>query len=119
MTKANDSILNSTKVYCGIVPEYDAFDETILMLINSALSTLEQLGVDIEEDFVVEDEMTTWDEIEPRRRILSLIIQYIQIYVRLNFDPPQNSFAGQAAQKQLDELVWRIHVQAERYVNRG
>lgn len=109
-----ESILDSIKTYCGIVPEYDAFDATILMLINSAFSTLEQLGIDISDNFVVEDNSTTWDEIGYGKRVLSFIIQYVQIYTRLNFDPPQNSFAGQMAQKQLDELVWRINVQAEK-----
>ena len=109
-----ESILESTKAAMGIVPEYDAFDNQLIMLINSAFSTLSQLGIGPDDGFAIEDSSTTWDEFLNGKRILNFVIQYVHIYVRLGFDPPQNSFAVQSMKQQLDELTWRINVQAEK-----
>lgn len=109
-----ESILESTKAAMGIVPEYDSFNNQLIMLINSAFSTLSQLGIGPDDGFVIEDSSTTWDEFLNGKRILNFVIQYVHIYVRLGFDPPQNSFAVQSMKQQLDELTWRINVQAEK-----
>jgi hypothetical protein len=109
-----ESILESTKTAMGIVPEYDAFNDQLLKLINSAFSTLSQIGIGPDDGFFIEDESTTWDEFLDGKRILNFVIQYVHIYVRLSFDPPQNSFAVQSMKQQLDELTWRINVQAEK-----
>ena len=109
-----ESILESTKAAMGIVPEYDSFNNQLIMLINSAFSTLSQLGIGPDDGFAIEDGSTTWDEFLNGKRILNFVIQYVHIYVRLGFDPPQNSFAVQSMKQQLDELTWRINVQAEK-----
>ncbi len=109
-----ESILESTKAAMGIVPEYDSFNNQLIMLINSAFSTLSQLGIGPDDGFAIEDSSTTWDEFLNGKRILNFVIQYVHIYVRLGFDPPQNSFAVQSMKQQLDELTWRINVQAEK-----
>lgn len=109
-----ESILESTKAAMGIVPEYDSFNNQLIMLINSAFSTLSQLGIGPDDGFAIEDSSTTWDEFLSGKRILNFVIQYVHIYVRLGFDPPQNSFAVQSMKQQLDELTWRINVQAEK-----
>ena len=109
-----ESILESTKAAMGIVPEYDAFNDQLIMLLNSAFSTLSQIGIGPDDGFFIEDSSTTWDEYLEGKRILNFVIQYVHIYVRLGFDPPQNSFAVQSMKQQLDELTWRINVQAEK-----
>lgn len=109
-----ESILSSTKAAMGIIPEYDAFDNQLIMLINSAFSTLSQLGIGSDDGFFIEDDTTTWEDYIGSKRILNFVIQYVHIYVRLSFDPPQNSFAVQSMKQQLDELTWRINVQAEK-----
>ena len=109
-----DSILTSTKIAMGVIPEYDSFDNQILMLINSAFSTLSQVGVGPDDGFSIDDDSTTWNEYLDGKRILNMVIQYVHIYVRLSFDPPQNSFAVQSMKDQLNELIWRINVQAEK-----
>lgn len=109
-----DSILTSTKIAMGVIPEYDSFDNQILMLINSAFSTLSQVGIGPDDGFSIDDDSTTWNEYLDGKRILNMVIQYVHIYVRLSFDPPQNSFAVQSMKDQLNELIWRINVQAEK-----
>lgn len=114
-----ESILESTKAAMGIVPEYDNFNDQLIMLINSAFSTLSQLGIGPDDGFAIEDNTSTWDEFLNGKRVLNFVIQYVHIYVRLGFDPPQNSSAVQFMKQQLDELTWRINVQAEKMASSG
>ena len=55
MAPKNESILSSMKKLLGIVPEYEAFDDQILLYINTAFSVLHQLGVGPEEGFEIAD----------------------------------------------------------------
>ena len=50
-----DRILESVKKVLGIAPEYLAFDQDIVMHINSAFSVLHQLGVGPDEPFMIAD----------------------------------------------------------------
>lgn len=113
MSAVTESILDSTKAAMGIVPEYNAFNNQLIMLINSAFSTLSQIGVGSDDGFSIEDSSTTWGEYESNNRILRFIVQYVHIFVRLGFDPPSNSFAVQSMKDQLAELTWRINVESE------
>lgn len=108
-----DSILASTKSAMGVVPEYDGFDNQLIMLINASFATLWQLGIGPEDGFDIEDDSTTWDEYIGDSKILKLVIQYVHIDVRLQFDPPSNSFSIDSMKNKLEELVFRIHVLAE------
>ena len=109
-TKVTDSILGSTKAALGIVPEYTAFDNQVLMYINTSLATLYQLGVGPEDGLMIDDESTTWDELTGGNRLLNLVITYVHLSVKLMFDPPMNSFATTAMKEQMKELEWRINV---------
>lgn len=108
-----DSILASTKAMLGIVPEYTAFDNQIIMYINTTFSTLHQLGVGPDEGFSIEDGDTTWDELLQGRKLLNLVITYVHMNVKLMFDPPANSFATTAMKEQMKELEWRINVMVD------
>lgn len=105
-----DSILLSTKNAMGIVPEYDGFNDQLIMLINASFATLWQLGIGPEDGFDIDDETTTWSDYIGNNKILKLIIQYVHIDVRLQFDPPSNSFAVQSIKDKLQELIFRIQV---------
>ena len=50
------SILKSTKKILGIAEDYTVFDLDIITHINSAFSTLTQLGVGPVEGFIIEDD---------------------------------------------------------------
>lgn len=105
-----DSILASTKSAMGVVPEYDGFDNQLIMLINASFATLWQLGIGPDDGFEIEDDIPTWDDFIGSAKILKLVIQYVHIDVRLQFDPPQNSFAVQSCKDKLQELIFRIQV---------
>jgi hypothetical protein len=109
------SILLSTKKILGIAPDYTVFDLDILTHINSAFSTLTQLGVGPVTGFMIEDESTEWEEFfgsVPDNEFNS-VKTYVYLRVRQVFDPPTTSFAIQAFNDQIRELEWRLNVHRE------
>lgn len=108
-----DRILESVKKVLGIAPEYLAFDQDIMMHINSVFSVLHQLGVGPDEPFMIEDETATWTEFLGTERGVNSIKSYVYLRVRLLFDPPATSFVLDAMEKQIEELGWRISTYME------
>lgn len=104
-----NSILTSIKKLLGISADYTHFDEDLIIQINSAFSALTQLGVGPEEGFEIQDATTTWTEFmdDPR---LNFAKTYVQIKVKLAFDPPTSSALIDSYNRQLDELTWRLTV---------
>lgn len=114
-----ESILTSVKKLLGPDESYDAFDQDIIMNINSVLMTLNQLGVGPESGFNITGSSETWTDLFGERKDLSAVKMYIYLKVRLAFDPPQNGFLVDAITKQCTELEWRINIQAEGDTNNG
>lgn len=110
----SNSILQSTKKTLGLAEDYTAFDQDIIMHINSVFSTLLMLGVGPETGFVIEDETDTWEEFTTDVRLNS-VKSYMYLKVRLLFDPPSTSFVLSALQEQIKELEWRMNVYREVY----
>lgn len=109
----NDGILDSTKKVLGIEADYEAFDQDIIMNINAAFMTLQQLGVGPEQGFAIAGEEETWSDFLQEGVCLSAVRQYIFIKTRLTFDPPTSSFVLEALERQVHELEWRLNVQAD------
>ena len=107
---SNGSILLATKKILQVPPDYDVFDLDIILHINAALATLEQLGIGPVGGFMIEDDSATWGDflgVDPR---LNAVKTYVYLRVRLLFDPPTTSFAISALQDQVKELEWRLEV---------
>ena len=104
-----DSILTSIKKLLGISADYTHFDQDLIIQINSAFSALTQLGVGPIEGFEIQDASSTWSEFidDPR---LNFAKTYVQIRVKLAFDPPTSSALIESYNRQLDELTWRLTV---------
>ena len=107
------SILTSTKKILGIEASYQAFDLDILTYINSAFSTLNQLGIGPEDGFMIEDATPTWDSFIGSDSRLNSVKNYVYLSVRLIFDPPATSYAIEALNQQKKELEWRLNVYRE------
>ena len=106
------SILKTTKKNLGLDADYTDFDPEIIGYINTALSTMTQVGVGPDEGFQIQDEFAEWDAFlggDPR---LNAVINYVSMSVRLMFDPPATSFGINAIQDQLNQMIWRIEVAA-------
>jgi hypothetical protein len=108
------SILNSTKKVLGIAEDYTVFDVDVIMHINTALSTLTQLGVGPAEGFTVEDAGDEWEDfVDPDDHQFNAVKSYVYLKVRMLFDPPSTSYLIAAQQKQIEELEWRLNVHRE------
>lgn len=109
-----ESILTSTKKILGIAADYTAFDLDVITHINSAFSTLTQLGVGPAAGFVIEDNTLKWaDFVDADDHQYSSVKTYVYLKVRMLFDPPSTSYVIDALNKQIQELEWRLNVHRE------
>jgi len=97
----------------GIDQAYEAFDLDILMHINTAFATLNQLGIGPVDGFMIEDDAPEWDAFLGDDLKLNSVKTYIYLSTRLVFDPPTTSYLIDSLRKQLDELTWRINTYRE------
>jgi hypothetical protein len=107
------SILISTKKVLGIDEDYTVFDEDIIMHINTAFSTLTQLGVGPPEGFMIQDAVAEWDDFIVTDIQYNSVKSYVFLRVRQLFDPPTTSYLITATEKQIAELEWRLNVHRE------
>lgn len=112
------SILDSIKQLLGIDINDNNFDKELIVYINGALMTLNQLGVG-PSDYSIKDKDNVWEEFTQGRKDLEIIKSVVYLRVRLIFDPPQNSFLVTSIEKQIAEYDWRITVQHLREVHDG
>lgn len=108
------SILTTIKKMLGIAEEYEAFDQDILVMINSAFLNLKQLAVGPEDGFSISNVEQVWTDFLPEGPLLEAVKQYLYLKVRITFDPPSSSFVLEAYNKQIQELEWRMNVDADK-----
>ena len=108
MQDTSNSVLLSVKKMLGLTPEYTYFDPDILIHINSIFAILNQLGVGPESGFRVEDQEGKWSDFLPNDNTLEFVKTYMQIKVKLLFDPPMQLSVIEALNKQADELQCRM-----------
>ena len=107
-----DSILNSVKKIVDIDPSNTAFDDQLIIHINTALNVLRQLGVgDDEYPLIIEDKDDTWGDLDEENRY-PIIKSYIPLKVRTLFDPPTGGSLSKAYEAAVNELEWRIIVES-------
>jgi hypothetical protein len=109
----DESILTETKQVLGIAEDVTAFDFDIRMHINSALGTLNQLGIGPEGGFEVEDATQKWTDFLLTDLKLSPVKSYVHLRVKMIFDPPANSWATVAMKEQIEQLEWRLNIARE------
>lgn len=110
----DNSILNTVKKAVGLMPEYDAFDDVLIMHINSVFMILSQVGVGPKNGFRIEDASDEWDDyLTDETENLEAVKSYICLKVRLLFDPPSSSTHMQAIKDSVSEFEWRLNIEAE------
>lgn len=107
------SILLNTKKMLGLAEDYDVFDLDVITHINSAFSTLTQLGVGPEAGFMIEDDTAVWSDFISDDLQYNSVKSYIFLRVRQLFDPPTTSYLISAVDSQIKELEWRLNVHRE------
>jgi hypothetical protein len=109
-------ILESIKVSLGILPDNLGFDSELLMFINSAKSSLVQLGV-AELDIAI-DEATEWPTF-PNISIESMSKHYIHVKVRQTFDPIPSETISNTVSSAARELEGRIAHEIAEVIDAG
>lgn len=106
-----DSILTSTKKMLGVDPSVDAFDDEIVTHINSAFSSLSQIGVG--DATPVENAEATWSSLPLSNIVLGMTKTLVFLKVKKGFDPPGTSYLIEALNDQIREQEWRLAEQIE------
>lgn len=115
-----DSILLSIKKLIGLDRDYDAFDDDLIIHINSVFMILNQLGVGGKNTFVISGEDDTWDSFFAECKVTpSLVRSYIYLKVRLLFDPPNTGVLHEAMERQIAEFEWRLNVECDDMKNQN
>ena len=105
-----ESILTSIKKLLGLNKDDKSFDTDIIIHINSAFATLNQLGVGKKAGFSISDDSATWESIFGNNVTLNGFIKtYVYLKIRLVFDPPTNSSVVESIKQSINEYEWRIN----------
>lgn len=105
-------VLTDIKKLIGFDEDYKAFDQDITVQINSALSTLYQIGVNVI-GTVSTDGDEDWSDILGEHVDIEMIKNYIYLKTKLVFDPPLNGSILEAIKEQIKEYEWRINLEVE------
>lgn len=107
----DSSILTTIKKLLGLTEEYTAFDTDIMVHINTVFANLVQMGIGQESGFMITDKSKTWKDFLPVENLIFMnqVISYINIKVRLLFDPPANGNLLEALNKNAAELEYRLY----------
>jgi len=106
-----ESILNTIKKMLGVPATDTAFDSDIIVAINSAFMSLNQLGIGPDIVFSIEDNTKEWSDFLTDPTLYPSAQSYIYLKTKLMFDPPSLSFHLAAMENQILELSWRLMVQ--------
>jgi len=107
------SILKSVKKVLGVEESDTSFDLDILIHINSAFGTLNQLGIGPDDGFEIEDDAAEWSDFYGTDPRYNAIRTYVYLKVKTVFDPPQTSYAVDAVKQQIIEHEWRLNAYRE------
>lgn len=111
--KDQDSILLTVKKMLGLPSDYTPFDLDVIVHINSAFLTLNQLGIGPSTVFSITDKSNTWDEFTNDEPDMEAVKNYIFLKVRMLFDPPSSSIIMDALKTASDEMLFRLNVQKD------
>ena len=98
----------------GLDENYDAFDQEVMVFINSALLKHMQLGVGPSDGFQINGVSETWvDFLGEKADQLQAAKEFVFFEVRIAFDPPAQNGVLNAWNDKLQELTWRLLHQVE------
>lgn len=108
-----ESILITIRAALGVDEDYSGFDGEIILGINGAIFSLNQLGIGPEAGYEITGIEEVWAEILLGATDIEAIKSYIQLKTRLSFDPPTTSFLLNSIERQIEQLEWRLLAQVE------
>ena len=107
------SILTTIKKMLGLEEDYTEFDTDIIVLINSALMTLTQLGIGPSSGFLITSAEATWTSFLGTTIEFEGVKTYVYLKVKSIFDSSLSSSVLGSIKEQLTELEVRLNIQAE------
>ena len=108
------SILKDVKELIGPSASYDVFDNELIIHINSVFSILKQMGVGPQDEtFKITGTSEDWYDFFEEGENLEMVKTYVYLKVKTIFDPPQSSIVGEAYNRQIAELEWRLNVEVD------
>lgn len=116
-----ESILTSTKKILGLAEEYTAFDLDIITHINAAFSILDQIGAGPagvggnSGVYAIDSKEYLWGDVDVPVEQRQLIRTWMFLKVKLWFDPPGTGFLVDAANRQIEQMEFRLHVMGENH----
>lgn len=113
MINTEDSILLSVKKFIGYDESYTAFDTDLIILINSYISQLVQLGVGPADGYRITSKDDLWTDFLGESLSLESAKEFVCIKCKLVFDPPINSSVLGALKDTAEEAKWRLYVETE------
>ncbi|MBP5595379.1 MAG: hypothetical protein J6Y02_08350 [Pseudobutyrivibrio sp.] len=111
----NNSILDDVKHYLGIVESsYDAFDLDLMAHINAAIGVLNQIGIGVQDFFLVGPEQQWVDFMGTDKIGFQIVQQYIYLKVRVTWDNSTMSSSVLTSYNALiKEYEYRLNVMYE------
>lgn len=107
-----DSILNSIKELLGIPTAETSFDAELVIIINSAISVLNQLGYG-EKGFGINGNNEKWADLCESINDCQMIKTYIYLKTKMVFDPPATGSLMDALNRTINEHECRITYAAD------
>jgi len=108
-----DSILDTIKKMLGIDKEDVSFDTDIMVILNSSILSLSQIGVGPANGFVITSAADNWTDYITGTINLEGAKTYLYLKSKLIFDPPTNSNIIEAIDNTMSELEWRMMLAIE------
>ena len=101
-----ESILLTVKKLLGLDEDFPAFDEDLIVHINSVFFIMHQMGIGKMFRITGVDEL--WSEYLDNRLDLELVKTYVYAKVKMAFDPPTTGALKEALQELIKESEWRL-----------
>lgn len=107
------SILDSVKKVCNIDLNDEAFDDELILHINSVFLALNQLGVGPKVPYSITDASDSWTDFFGDNPEIEMVKTYVGLKVRTVFDPPTIGAVSEAIKSAVAEMEWRLNVQVD------
>lgn len=107
------NILDTIKIMRNIDIDDHDFDFQIQTNINTVFLALYQLGIGPASVFRIQTGDETWEDFFGYVNDLEAVKTYIELKVRLLFDPPSSSIVLQSLKESIAEVEWRLKEQVE------
>ena len=124
IASTDDSILNSIKKLLGIIPDVEAFDQDIIMHINSVFAILASIGIGPANGFRIQSADEVWSSFLDQcigdgkgtdTNLYEDVKTYMYMKVKLIFDPPTSSSLLDSYNNLIKEIEYRLYTQSGGY----